>query len=128
VRIEHVPLSANGKFDRDALPPPAQAIPLGRVGFRAPQTPAQVRLAAILGDLLGDVPVGADDNFFLLGGHSLLGTQVVLRAQEAFGVQLSLRDLFRAPTVAELADRVTELLAATLESMTDEEAELWAAN
>lgn len=125
-RVERVPLSANGKLDRNALVAIATLLP--GVGFVAPTTPAQARLSAIISELLGGVPVGADDNFFLLGGHSLLGTQVVLRAQETFGVQLSLRDLFRAPTVAALAERVADLLAAKLLAMTDEEAELWAAD
>jgi acyl carrier protein len=128
VRIAHVKLTANGKLDRAALPPPETATLLPHAAFRAPVTPAEARLSEIIGALLGGIPVGTDDNFFLLGGHSLLGTQVVLRAQEAFGVQLALRDLFQAPTVAGLAGRVTELLTARLEAMTDEEAELWAAD
>ena len=128
VLIEQVPLSENGKFDPDALPPLATATPLKRRGFRAPTTPAQARLASIISEALGGATVGADDNFFLLGGHSLLGMQVILRAQDAFRVQLSLRDLFQAPTVAGLAERVTDLLAKKLDAMTDEEAELWAAS
>ena len=128
VAIEKVPLSDNGKFDLAALPPLVTATPLKRSAFRAPTTPAEARLASIISEALGGSPVGANDNFFLLGGHSLLGMQVVLRAQDAFGVQLSLRDLFQAPTVAGLAERIADLLARTLDAMTDEEAELWAAN
>ena len=126
VRIERVPLSPHGKLDRDALPSPEPDTHLAQAAFRAPTTPTEARLAAIIGALL-DVPVGVDDNFFLLGGHSLLGTQVLLRARAAFGVPLSLRDLFEAPTVAGLATRVATLLAETLQDMTDEEAALWVA-
>jgi acyl carrier protein len=85
-------------------------------------------LAAIISELLGRVPVGMDDNFFMLGGHSLLGTQVVMRARDAFGVTLSLRDLFEAPTVAELAERVAERLAEQLCQMTDDEVASWVAS
>jgi amino acid adenylation domain-containing protein len=126
VWIETVPLNANGKLDHGLLPPLADAARLPYASFREPANPAESRLRAIISELLGNMRVGADDNFFLLGGHSLLGTQVVLRANEAFGVQLALRDLFQAPTVAQLAERVTELLAAQLDAMTDAEAEVWA--
>jgi amino acid adenylation domain-containing protein len=128
VSIEQVPLTDNGKFDPDALPPLATATLLKSRAFRAPTTPAEARLTSIISEALDWSPVGADDNFFLLGGHSLLGMQVILRAQEAFSVQLSLRDLFQAPTVAGLAERITDLLSKKLDAMTDEEAELWAAS
>lgn len=127
VHIGHVPLTPNGKLDRDALPLPDVATPLARSGFRAPTRPGEARLASIVGELLDGVTVGADDNFFLLGGHSLLGAQIIMRARDAFGVQLALRDLFEAPTVAELAERVASRLSEVLGGMTDEEAELWAA-
>ena len=67
--------------------------------------------------------VGVDDNFFLLGGHSLLGTQVVLRAGEAFGIDLTLRDLFQAPTIRQLATRIEEIVFAMIEAMDDDEAQ-----
>jgi amino acid adenylation domain-containing protein len=128
VRIDAVPLSAAGKLDRDSLPAPGPANALPQAGFSAPTTPTQARLAAIISELLGRVPVGMDDNFFMLGGHSLLGTQVVMRARDAFGVTLSLRDLFEAPTVAELAERVAERLAEQLCQMTDDEVASWVAS
>jgi acyl carrier protein len=73
--------------------------------------------------VLGRGNVGVDDNFFLLGGHSLLGTQVVLRAGEAFGIDLTLRDLFQAPTIRQLALRIEELVMAMIDAMSDDEAQ-----
>ena len=72
--------------------------------------------------MLGRGTVGIDDNFFLLGGHSLLGTQVVLRAGEAFGIDLTLRDLFQAPTIRQLAARIESIVMAMIEAMDDDEA------
>jgi amino acid adenylation domain-containing protein len=127
VRIDSLPLTANGKLDKSALPEPSDDNALDSAGFAAPQTPAEERLVEILEEVLGRGKVGIDDNFFLLGGHSLLGTQVVLRAGEAFGVELTLRDLFQAPTVSRLALRIEELLMQMLDEMSDDEAQLRAA-
>jgi amino acid adenylation domain-containing protein len=127
VRIDSLPLTANGKLDKAALPEPGDDNALDSAGFAAPQSPAEERLVGILEEVLGRGRVGIDDNFFLLGGHSLLGTQVVLRAGEAFGVELTLRDLFQAPTVRRLALRIEELLMKMLDEMSDDEAQLRAA-
>ena len=127
VRIDALPLNASGKLDRAALPAPSAENALTSEQFAAPETPAQQRLADIIVEVLGRGPVGIDDNFFLLGGHSLLGTQVVLRAGEAFGVDLTLRHLFQAPTVRTLAALIEELLLEMLESMSDDEASARAA-
>ena len=108
VRIDALPLTANGKLDRAALPDPSESNALASEpgSPRRRRRPSE-RLAEIVVEVLGRGQVGVDDNFFLLGGHSLLGTQVVLRAGEAFGVELTLRHLFEAPTVrtARRADR-----------------------
>lgn len=122
VRLERLPLNSSGKLDRVALPAPNTANALPAAGFVAPETAAQQRLSMILSDVLGRGPVGIDDNFFLLGGHSLLGTQVVLRANAAFGVELSLRHLFRAPTIRQMVAVIQELLVALVEAISDEEA------
>lgn len=122
VRIEALPLTPNGKIDRAALPAPDEANAFAGAGFAAPSTPAELRLAEILEDVLGRGGVGVDDNFFLLGGHSLLGTQVVLRAGEAFGVELALRDLFLAPTIRQLAAHIEAVLLRMIEQMSDQEA------
>ena len=127
VRIEALPLSASGKVDRAALHAPSADNALGSEQFAAPETPAQQRLAEIIVEVLGHGPVGIDDNFFLLGGHSLLGTQVVLRAGDAFGVELTLRHLFQAPTVRTLAALIEDLVLQMLDSMSDDEANARAA-
>lgn len=127
VRMDALPLTANGKLDKSALPEPDDHNALASAAFAAAKTPAEERLARILEDVLGRGDVGIDDNFFLLGGHSLLGTQVVLRAGEAFGIDLTLRDLFQAPTVRQLASRIEELVMRMIEAISDEEAQLRAA-
>ncbi len=82
----------------------------------------QERLAAIVAAVLGLDYVGVDDDFFLLGGHSLLGVQLISRIRDGFGVELPLLSLFEAPTVAELAEQIEQLIMAKLEAMTEEEA------
>jgi acyl carrier protein len=76
----------------------------------------------MLASLLDLGQVSVQDNFFLLGGHSLLGTQLIARMRDAFGIDLSLKSLFDSPTAAELSSEVERLLMAKLEAMTDEEA------
>ena len=127
VRMDELPFTPNGKLDKRALPEPNDANALASAGFAAPETPAEAKLAEILEGVLGRGNVGVDDNFFLLGGHSLLGTQVVLRAGEAFGVDLTLRDLFQAPTIRQLAARIEEIVFAMIEAMDDDEAQARAA-
>jgi amino acid adenylation domain-containing protein len=122
VGVEQLPLNSNGKLDRAALPEPSPENMLGVSGFRAPQSPIEIHVAAILAELLHIPRVGLDDNFFLLGGHSLLGAQLILRVRERFGVDLTLRHLFQASTVASLAAEIERMVMAKLESMSDEEA------
>ncbi len=83
VGLAELPLTSSGKLDKDALPEPSGENSLDQTGFRAPATPTEIKLAAIVAEVLGSDAIGADDNFFLIGGHSLLGTQVVIRAREA---------------------------------------------
>ncbi|HZU25551.1 MAG TPA: non-ribosomal peptide synthetase [Bryobacteraceae bacterium] len=94
------PLTPNGKIDRAALPEPvSEGVTLPANGG---DDSLQERLAAIVAALLRSQSVGPDDNFFLLGGHSMLGAQMIARIRDAFGVELSLRTLFESPTVATL--------------------------
>jgi amino acid adenylation domain-containing protein len=122
VRMAALPLTANGKLDRAALPEPAVDNALDTTSYRAPQSPIEMQIAKILEELLHVDRVGLDDNFFLLGGHSLIGAQLVLRARERFGVMLTLRDLFAAQTVVNLAAEIERQWMARLEAMSDEEA------
>ena len=122
VRLAALPLTANGKIDRRALPAPDEANTLGAEPSREPESPVELHLADIVRGLLGVEHVGADDNFFALGGHSLLGTQVILRAREAFGVDLTLRHLFAAQTIALLATAIEGLILEQIEAMSDEDA------
>ncbi|WP_223778478.1 non-ribosomal peptide synthase/polyketide synthase [Streptomyces sp. 135] len=101
VTVPELPLTANGKVDRRRLPAPDWAAG-GEQAHRAPRTEAERVLTGIWAELLGVARVGVDDNFFMLGGDSILSIQVVSRARAA-GLALSPRDLFRHPTVAELA-------------------------
>jgi amino acid adenylation domain-containing protein len=116
------PLTSSGKIDREALPDPTPEDLLSQVEFRPPLSPLETQVAAILSELLPVDHVGLDDNFFLLGGHSLLGAQVILRIRQKFGVDLTLRNLFEAQTVAKLSSEIERLLISKLDSMTEEEA------
>ena len=109
VLLESLPVTANGKLDRQALPAPEW----GSAGeLSAAQTPVEEALAAIWSQVLGVPRVGREDSFFALGGHSLLATQMVSRVRVAFGVEMPLRTLFERPRLADLAAAVEELRAA----------------
>ncbi|HSU16143.1 AMP-binding protein, partial [Longimicrobium sp.] len=110
VVLEALPVTANGKVDRSALPAPDMPGSRGET-YVALRTPAEERMAGIWAEVLGVERVGGDDNFFDLGGHSLLATQLVSRVREVFQTELPLRAVFEAPTLAELAGRVEALLA-----------------
>jgi acyl carrier protein len=104
VSLEALPLTANGKVDRSALPAAEERTV---EVFVAPRTAVEELLAGIFGEVLRVERVGANDSFFELGGHSLLATQVVSRIRESFGLEIPLRAVFESPSVAGLAERVT---------------------
>jgi amino acid adenylation domain-containing protein len=121
VRMEALPLTANGKVDLSALPAPSAANALTDDKFVAPRTTVEQRLAGILRPLLHVDRVSIKDNFFLLGGHSLLGTQLITRISESFGVELSLFSLFDHPTLEEMSLEVEKLILAKVEAMSAED-------
>ncbi|HEX5870931.1 MAG TPA: condensation domain-containing protein, partial [Longimicrobium sp.] len=107
VRMDTLPLTANGKLDRKALPAPELASAGEK--YVAPRTPVEEVLAGIWAEVLRLARVGVEEGFFDLGGHSLLAARVVSRVREVFGVELPLRALFEGPTVAQMAVRVEEI-------------------
>jgi amino acid adenylation domain-containing protein/thioester reductase-like protein len=109
INLETLPLTPNGKVDRKALPAPSQSRPDLQTPYVAPRTKVEAELADVCAQVLGlEVQqVGVNDNFFDLGGHSLLGTRLVFLLREKYGLetaQLPLRALFEQPTVAHLAE------------------------
>jgi amino acid adenylation domain-containing protein len=120
-RLSAFPLTGNGKIDRKALPAPSLlSEPAG------PQTEAaseiEEAVLALVREVVGVPTIGLGDFFFSVGGHSLLGTQFVMRARQAFGVKVTLRDLFETETVAEIAARIEELIFEDIANMTEDEA------
>jgi surfactin family lipopeptide synthetase A len=109
VALEALPLNANGKVDRRALPLPDQAALEPEVSFVAPRTPAEEVVAKIWVDILGVQQVGLFDDFFAIGGHSLLATQVISRLNSAFQIELPLRSLFEARTVDALICEIVRI-------------------
>lgn len=101
--LPSLPLTNNGKPDRKQLPPPQEPT---TARYVAPQTPTQQRLAQMVGELLAVEQVGMADNFFDIGGTSLLGARLTLAIQRTFGVEISPRVLVEAPTLAGLAEAI----------------------
>src|SRR5262249_52977955 len=110
--LKRLPLTANGKVDRNALPAPEEATE--KHAYVAPRNMREEILVGIWEELLGRQQVSVEDSFFDIGGHSLLATQIISRIRETFEVELPLRALFDAPTVAGLA----ALIATTREDET----------
>uniref|UniRef100_UPI0024540847 non-ribosomal peptide synthetase n=1 Tax=Nocardia flavorosea TaxID=53429 RepID=UPI0024540847 len=104
VELEAFPLNTSGKLDRKALPEPT----FETREFRAPATPIEEIVAGVFADVLGVQRVGADDDFFALGGNSLIATQVAARVGQALDAQVPVRVLFEASTVAAVAARIQE--------------------
>ncbi len=121
VLVEALPITPNGKVDRTALPAPDAANTLSDNTITLPTNPIESQLTDIVLAILKLDQVGIDENFFMIGGHSLLGTQLIAQVDTVFGVKLTLRGLFNAPTIRLLAAEVERLILAKIESMSEAE-------
>ena len=110
VVLPQLPLTPNGKIDRKALPVPDSAATADTDG-REPRTATERTLTAHFTDLLHDPHITIDDNFFTRGGHSLLAVELAQRIEQDTGIRPSLREVFAAPTPAELAELVDRATA-----------------
>lgn len=115
VTLESLPLTANGKLDRRALPSPTELPPSVDEEWVAPDSPIEKKLAEIWADMFKVKQVGIFDNFFHLGGHSIKAVRVINRINQAFNVNLSVRNVFEEPTIAGLALLIEETLIEKLE-------------
>ncbi len=126
VLLESLPLTSRGKVNRAALPEPERATGSGHT-YVAPRSTTEEVLAECWRELLGVEQVGVNDNFFDMGGHSLLAIRLMTRLRERLQIDLELRTVFEAPTVAEIAAIVEDKLINEIDQLTDQEAERLAA-
>ena len=122
VALDSLPMSASGKVDRSRLPEPGSEGILRDLSVEPPQSDMEKWLAGFLSTLVGTSQIGRDDNFFQLGGHSLMGAQLIAKVQQTFGVALSLRSLFEQPTIREISSEIERLLDERLAAMSEEDA------
>jgi surfactin family lipopeptide synthetase A len=108
--LDQLPQTPNGKVDRNALPPPSDVDVESSASFVPPATPLEQKVAEIWTDVLRVQQIGRHDDFFAIGGHSLLAIQVIARLREAFQVELPLRTIFDAPTLEPFAAKILEAM------------------
>jgi amino acid adenylation domain-containing protein len=108
VALDGLPLTPHGKVDRAALPTPGEADLLRAAEREPPATPLEAALAAVWSELLGVAEIGRRDDFFALGGHSIVAVRLVARLRERFGLEVTLRQVFETPGLADLADALLE--------------------
>ncbi len=106
VFIDDLPLTPNGKIDRKSLPRPDESAFVVEQNYAAPRRQTEQIIAKICAEVLGFSRVGINDNFFELGGHSLLASRAISRLRTAFNIEIPLRAIFEAPTVAKLAEKI----------------------
>lgn len=123
VFLSSFPLTPNGKLDRTALPAPEKETGQPSAGYLAPRTPVEEALIDIYSAVLKCEKISVLDNFFKLGGHSLMAMQLISRIRKAFQIDLPLRALFAAPVVESLAEQIEIALIEKLDALTEEEAE-----
>jgi amino acid adenylation domain-containing protein len=119
--LDFLPLTANGKVDRRALPLLDQEAVRSRREYVAPRTEMEAALAAICAETLGVERLGVHDDFFELGGDSLMAIRAIFRIRKSAGVELPVRSFFDAPTVAGLAEAVEAMILDQIENLSDEE-------
>lgn len=107
IALDALPLTPNGKLDRAALPPPT----ISGTSGRPPNNDIERQVCALFVELLGAESLGIEDSFFEFGGDSLLAMRAIGKLSQLFGVELTIRDLFSAPTVAALSQRLEALMA-----------------
>jgi amino acid adenylation domain-containing protein len=110
VRLDALPLTPNGKLDRHSLPTPDYSNQARAKSYQAPRNDLEKIVAEIWCEVLGEQQIGVEDNFFSVGGHSLLATQIVSRVRQRFEIELPLRVMFEAPTIAELSIAIKRVL------------------
>jgi acyl carrier protein len=118
VFVDALPRTTSGKIDHRSLPPPDVG---EQSSYVAPRTATEELLVEIWCDVLGLKQVSVHDNFFELGGHSLLATQVISRVHDSLGVELSMRQFFVAPTVAQMGPAIEAELINQIKAATDDE-------
>jgi acyl carrier protein len=116
MRLDSLPLTPNGKVDRKALPTPGKTRPELQEAFVSPRNEVEETLAEIWSQVLDIQPVGIHDNFFNLGGHSIMATQIIARAHSKMGVELPLISIFESPTIAEMGKTVLKTMASQIDS------------
>jgi acyl carrier protein len=119
--LDAMPLTRNGKVDRTRLPKP-QLPASGTTADGRPLSLLETRVVEIMREALDLETLGLDDNFFLLGGHSLVATRVIVRCREVLGVSVALRDLFEADSIGEFVEAIHDRLAAQLLTRPDRRA------
>ena len=119
IMLDALPLTPNGKIDSCALPAPDASTLSRETPFIPPRTPTEKTLAAIWAEVLGVQQIGINDNFFTLGGHSLIATQIISRLREAFKIELPLHHLFEAPTIATLSKAIETARSAGTHKQSD---------
>jgi acyl carrier protein len=118
--LEEFPTNAHGKIDRKILRESGIDIS-GRGDLAPPRNDLEEILTGIVAERLWLPAIGIDEDFFALGGHSMLGAQLSVRLGERFGIEVPLRSVFENPTVAEMAVEVERLMVAEIEAMSDDE-------
>jgi acyl carrier protein len=116
VPLDVLPLSPNGKLDREKLPAPPDDFLFADRSFVAPRTPVEETVANIWASILNVQPIGVHDNFFEIGGHSLKATHTITQMRSEFDVEIPMRVLFDNPTVEGLAMEIVTRMAAQTDS------------